>query len=130
VRKKRRLELEATVERVHRLLVQERYDELLSVTAPAVERFPTDPELGLMHATALFWSRPEEAAGQLATAVSLDKNNPWLVVRAANLLLGLGELDAVEAYLDHAESLDGSDEAELVGEIAYLRHKLARASDH
>jgi hypothetical protein len=88
VRKKRRPELDAIVERVHRLLVLERYDEMLAVTAPAVERFPDDPELRLMHGTALFWSRPEEAAWQLATAVSLDKSNARLVVRGAKLLLG------------------------------------------
>jgi predicted Zn-dependent protease len=130
MRKKRRLELQAIVDRVHRLLVLERYDEMLGVTAPAIERFPDDPELWLMHGTALFWSRPEEAAWQLATAVSLDMNNPRLVTRAANLLLSLGEFEAVEDYLDHAETADGSNEADLVGEIALLRHQLSQAREH
>lgn len=80
MRKKRQLERDATVEGLHRLLAQARYDEMLAAPSAAVQRFPSDPEVRLMHGTALSWSRPEEAALELATAVSLDKNNPWLVV--------------------------------------------------
>ena len=72
-------------------------------------------------------SRPEDAASELATAVSLDKSNPWLVVRAANLLFHLGEHDAVRDYVSHAESLPDAN-GDLVAEIAHLRHRLDQES--
>jgi hypothetical protein len=70
------------------------------------------------------FARSANAAWEVATAVSLDRDNPRLVVRAAHLLFALGEREAAESCLDHAESLDDSDAPDLVGSIAYLRHKL------
>jgi hypothetical protein len=63
VRKKRRLQRDATVDGLHRLLVQERYDEMLAATIAAVEQFLGEPEVRLMHGTALFWSRPRKRHG-------------------------------------------------------------------
>ncbi len=60
VRKKRQLERDATVEGLHRLLAQERYDEMLAATSAAVRRFPSEPEVRLMHGTALSGRDPRK----------------------------------------------------------------------
>jgi hypothetical protein len=66
-----------------------------------------------------FWTRPEDAAWELASAVVLDKNNPWIVLRAASLLLHLDERAAVRDYIDHVRQLAG-DDAVLVTELEAL----------
>jgi hypothetical protein len=43
--RKRRHERDDVVERLHRLLARERYDEMLGASAEAVARFPRYPEI-------------------------------------------------------------------------------------
>jgi len=79
--------------------------EFLSFTQAATQRFPKDPELRLMHATALMSVRPDEVAWQAATAVSLAVDDPGYLTRAARLLLYCGEIKAAEAYVERASEL-------------------------
>lgn len=91
-----------TVEWAKVLLLQQRYDEYLEFLEEAVERFPNDPEVRIHYATALISSRPDEVAFQAATAIQLEPDNPWRLVRAASLLFSVEEFDAARDYVGHA----------------------------
>jgi Flp pilus assembly protein TadD len=97
--------LDATIEHAKRLLASRRYDEFLAFTERALARFPNDPEIRLLYATAIMSSRPDEAAWEAATAVSLDKENPNLAFRAAHVLFACGQYDAAETYAAHVRSI-------------------------
>ena len=73
----------------------------------------------LLHGTALVWSKPEEAAWELASAVDLGKSNPWIVARGAPMLLHVGKLPAARSYVEHARQLAGED-AVLAAELAIV----------
>lgn len=59
----------------------------------------------------------------------MNRDDAHFVLRAASLLLGLGELAGVEDYLAHAETLDGADEPPLVSELAALHARLRHATE-
>lgn len=93
------------VERAKRLLLEGRDQEFLEFTEAAVEQLPNDPELRLLYATALLSYRPDEVAWEAATAIKLDPDNPWRLVRAASILFNRGEVDAARSYVARASQL-------------------------
>ena len=123
------------IDRAHRFLREKRDAENLALLEQAAERFPEDPEIRLLLATALVPFRPEEARWQAATAVQLDADNPWRLKRAASLLFHLGEVDAAYSYAARASQLAREDHllevelANLGGRIAARRGQLALAEE-
>lgn len=92
--------------------------------AVAVARFPRDPEVNLLYGVALSFTKPDLAPWQLATAISLDKNQGWRVVIAANMLTSLGQIEAARNYVEHAKTLP-ADEAVRAGLAEVDRRLLA-----
>ncbi len=78
--------------------------------ALAVARFPRDPELNLLYATGLALTKPDGAAAwQIGTAIALDKNDGPRVIRAAAMLMRIGQIEAARNYVDHAKTLPGNE---------------------
>jgi Flp pilus assembly protein TadD len=94
-----------TIERARRFLREGRDAENLEFLESAVARYPQDPEIRLLYATALVPFRPDKAPWQVATAIELDKNDPWRLTRAASLMFHLGELEASRSYAARAAEL-------------------------
>jgi Flp pilus assembly protein TadD len=107
----RRRKIQAATREVETALLAGRDDELLAKSTAAVARFPEDPELALLHATALMVSHPDEAPRAIAAAIALDTNDVGRVVRAASLLVWLGEVEAARNYLRHARMIGLDSEA-------------------
>lgn len=112
------------VERAKRLLLEGRDDEFLAFTEEAVESMPEDPEIRLLYATALLPFRPDNVAWEAATAIKLDPDNPWRLVRAASLLFHRGEIDAARSYVGRAAQLAPSG-FEFAPELAHLGGRIA-----
>jgi len=77
-------------------------ESLLAFTEAAVERFPEDSELHLVHALALVPIRPDDARWETARAVQLNPDDPGLLARAARVMLDLGNLESADAYSSRA----------------------------
>jgi tetratricopeptide (TPR) repeat protein len=77
----------------------------LFLTERAIRRFPEDPEIRYRYAVALLPFRPEDAPSQAARSVALDPDDPGRLVRAASVLLNLGQIEAAQSYLERAEEL-------------------------
>jgi Flp pilus assembly protein TadD len=112
------------VERAKRLLIDKRREDYLEFMETAVDRFPDDPEIRLLYATALLPYAPDRVAVQVATAIQLESNNPWRLTRAASILFHLGELDAARAYVGRAAQFAPAD-FEFGPELAHLGGLLA-----
>jgi Flp pilus assembly protein TadD len=127
------LTAEQVVERARDLLLRRRDRENLAILTNAVERFPEDPEIRLLYATALLPFRPEDAAWEVATAIDLDPDDPGRLTRAASLMFHLDELDAARSYAARATQFAppgfvfGPELANLDGKLAALDgdHQLA-----
>jgi len=87
------------------LLVDGRADDLLSFTQGAVGLFPEDPEIRLIYATALAPQSAERARWEAAQAIQLDTHDPGRLIRAARLMLNLGEVETARAYARRAAQL-------------------------
>jgi Flp pilus assembly protein TadD len=94
------LSLTETIQHAKELLRDERHEENLAFLTEAVERFPKDPEVRLLYGTLLVMFRPEDAAWEIATAISFDTTDPYRLTRAAQMLYVLGEFDAAQDYVD------------------------------
>lgn len=105
----RRRTIEKETEHLRGLLREGRPRELVTAGALAVTRFPSDPELNLLYGTGLALARPESAAWQIAAAISIDTSDGPRVIRAAALLLYLGQLEAARNYVEHAKTLPGDE---------------------
>jgi Flp pilus assembly protein TadD len=101
--------VESAVQHSHMLLIEGRSDELLAFSEGAVELFPLDPELHLMYATALLPHNVEKARWEAARAIQLDTDDPGRLVRAARLMLNLGEVEAARSYAGRAAQFATAD---------------------
>lgn len=119
-----RLTVSEVTERSHRLLKERRDQENLALLEGAVARFPEDPEVRLLYASALVPFRPQDAPAEIEVAVELASEDPWQLKRAASLMYYLSEFTASKTYLTRAAEHAG-DDAVLAGEIANLAAKLA-----
>lgn len=104
-----RLTLDKSIRRAQQLLVEGRDAENLELLESAIKRFPDDPEIRLLYATALVPFRPNEAPWQAATAIQLDPDSPSRLTRAASLMFHLGELEAARSYTARASRLAPQD---------------------
>jgi Flp pilus assembly protein TadD len=118
------LTLAEIVDRAQRLLLESRDTENLEFLEAAITRFPNDPEVRLLFATALIPFRPEEAPWQVARALELDPDDPWRLTRAASIMFNLDELEASRSYVARATKLAPPDFA-LEPELANLGGRLA-----
>lgn len=90
----------------------------------ALKAFPQDAELALSQGIYLMMVDPERAPFQIATAVGLDSTEPWLLAKAAALMLALDEPEAARSYTARAVQFRGTDEA-LPPVLAFLGGRLA-----
>lgn len=102
-----------------------RADENVALLEDGVRRFPAEPELRILLASALLRPRPKEALHQIAEAISLDANDARRVARAAFMLYDLGEIDGARQYVAHAMQTMPPDDAVLEVELAVLGGQLA-----
>lgn len=103
--RKQRKELAATIKRGQELLASQRRQEALDFLGEAVQRFPDDPEIRVLHASILLAVRPSDVAAEAAKAVELGPDDPVILVRAGQLLLGRGEVEAARSCADQAGNL-------------------------
>lgn len=89
-----------------RLLRSGKQRELIAFVEGAIARFPNDAELRMTYATGLWLeSRWEDAQWQVATAVSLNIDDPGLLARAARFMLDVGDPSTAARYADWAARL-------------------------
>ncbi len=118
--------LETSIEQSKRLLVGRRDAENLQLLESTIQRFPDDPEVRLLYATALVPFRPNEAPWQAATAIQLDPDSPSRLTRAASLMFYLGELEAARSYTARASRLAPED-FELEADLTNIAGVIAAA---
>lgn len=94
--RKHRKELAAAIARGRSLLVARQPQELFDFLEQAVQRFPDDAEIRLLYATALLEIRPEDVAPEAAKAVELGPDDPLILVRAGQLLIGKRQLETAQ----------------------------------
>lgn len=102
-----------------------RADENVALLEDGVRRFPTDPELRILLASALLRPHPKEALHQIAEAISLDVDDARRVTRAAFMLYDLGEIDGARQYVAHAMQTMPPDDPVLEVELAVLGGQIA-----
>ena len=95
----------------------------------AVEEFPENPKIRLLYATLLLEFRPDEVATETAKAVELDPDDPAVLVRAANLMIGAAEVEAARAYVTRARELAAPDFV-LMGGLLHYEGVLAAHDGH
>lgn len=90
-RRRRRKELSAAIERGRTLLATRQEQAAIEFLEEAVLQFPDDPELRVLYASILLAVRPNDVAAEAAKAVKLGPDDPVILVRAGQLLLGRGD---------------------------------------
>ena len=103
--RKQRKELAETIKRGQELLASKRRQETLDFLREAVQQFSDDPEIRLLYASILLAFRPEDVAAEAAKAVELGPDDPVILVRAAYLLLGRGEIEAARSHAARTKEL-------------------------
>lgn len=98
-------QLAAAVDRGRRLLVARQDQATFDFLKEAVHEFPADAEIRLLYATSLLAFQPDDVAAEAAKAVELDPDNPRILVRAGNLLLSGGKIEAAKSCADRATEL-------------------------
>lgn len=101
--RKQKKERAAAIQRGRKLLATQQVQEGHTFLQEAVQRFPDDPEIRLLYASILLAIRPSDVAAEAAKAVELGPDDPVILVRAAHLLLGRGEVEAARAHLNRAK---------------------------
>ncbi|MGN6556637.1 MAG: HEAT repeat domain-containing protein [Solirubrobacterales bacterium] len=81
------------------------HHEAFEFLQKAVKEFPDDPEIRLLYATMLLEFEPDEVAAEAAKAIELDPDEPLRLVRAANLMFGVSEVEAARSYATRAREL-------------------------
>jgi tetratricopeptide (TPR) repeat protein len=104
---KRKRELAAAIER-GRTLRTEGGTVAAKFLEDAASRFPDSPEFPLLLATVYLELRPDEVSPQLEKAAELGSSDPAIQVRAGQMLLDGGDIEAARACALRAEqSVDG-----------------------
>jgi Flp pilus assembly protein TadD len=103
--RKHRKELAAAIARGRELRRAGRDEEALEFFNVAIQRFPDDPELRLLHSTILLGIRPDAVAAEAAKAVELAPDDPATLVRAGHVLLSNGNREAAKSCADRANEL-------------------------
>lgn len=104
---KRKRELAAAIER-GRIMRTEGGAEAAEFLKDAAGRFPDSPEFPLLLATVYLELRPDEVTAQLEKAAELGSGDPAIQVRAGQMLLDAGDIEAARACALRAEqSVDG-----------------------
>lgn len=80
-----------------------------------VERFPDDPEIWVLLASASLEVRPAEVASFAARAAELGPDDPAIQVQAGHLLLGRGEIEAARGCAARARRSAGPHFALMAG---------------
>jgi len=101
--RKQKKELSAAIGRGRELRRSGRDQEALEFLEGAIQQFPEDPELRLLHATIL--EQPDTAAAEAAKAAELAPDDPATLVRAGHLLLGCGDREAARDCAARANEL-------------------------
>ena len=70
-----------------------------------VQRFPEDAEIRLLYASTLLAFRPDDADAEVEKAVELGWDDPVILVRAGNQLLGSGEFETARNCAARANEL-------------------------
>jgi Flp pilus assembly protein TadD len=122
--RKQQKELAAAIEQARDLRRLEQDEEARELLEDAIERFPENAELRLLHATILLMIRPDDVAPEAAKAVDLAPDNPAILVRAGHLLLHRGDREAARSCAAQANELVQSDFI-LMGGLDNLNGSLA-----
>jgi predicted Zn-dependent protease len=120
--RKRKRELAAAIKR-GRIMRAEGGAEAAEFLEGAASRFPDSPEFPMLLATVYLELRPDQVTTQLEKAAELGPGDPAIQVRAGQMLLDGGEIEAAQACALRAKpSVDGDFVAAalegLVGRIA------------
>jgi Tfp pilus assembly protein PilF len=83
----------------------EQDEEAREFLEDAIEQFPENAELRLLHATILLTIRPDDVAPEAAKAVELAPDNPAILVRAGHLLLHRGDHEGARSCAARAGEL-------------------------
>lgn len=114
---------------------EERHQENLKYLEGATRLYPDSAELQLSYATALLMFRRDDVASEVVKAVGLAPDDPIILTRAANLMLGEGEPEVARFYTQRARELAGSNFifeggiANLEGNFAAIDKEYERAEE-
>jgi Tfp pilus assembly protein PilF len=104
---KRKRELAAAIER-GRIMRDEGGAKAATFLEDAAVRFPSSAEFPLLLATVYMEVRPDQVAAQLEKAAELGSGDPAIQIRAGQMLLDGGDIEAARACALRAErSVDG-----------------------
>lgn len=78
-------------------------EEAAEFLEDAASRFPQSPEFSLLLATVYLEFRPDEVAAQLGKAAELGSGDPTIQVRAGQMLLDGGDIEAARTCASRAE---------------------------
>lgn len=98
-------ELAATIKRGQELLASQRRQQAVDFLGEAVQRFPDNPEIRVLHASILLAVRPSDVAAEATRAIELGADDPLILVRAGQLLLGRGEVEPARSCAARAKCL-------------------------
>jgi Flp pilus assembly protein TadD len=122
--RKQRRKVAAIVARGREFLRSGPDEEALAFTESAIQQFPDDPEVRLIHATILLGVQPERVGAEAAKAAELGPDNPAILVQAGHLLLSRGDEEAARSCVNRANELVKPDFA-LMGSLDNLTGVLA-----
>lgn len=100
--KKHEWDLQAALEHGTKLFM-ERDAKALGYIEDAARRFPESAEVRLLLASALITNRPEDVQAHALKAAELAADDPVIQVRAGDLLLSEGDLEAARACVARAQ---------------------------
>jgi Tfp pilus assembly protein PilF len=107
-KKRRERNLAATTKRGRELFVEGSEEDALSFLEEAVSRFPADAELRLLYASILLAFRPDEVVAEAMLAANLGRGKMNIQVRAGQILVERGEVDAAKDCLYRVRKASGS----------------------
>lgn len=83
----------------------QREQEAFELLEQAVQRFPEDADIRLLYASSLLAFRPNDVSAEAAKAVELGLDDPMILVRAAHLMLGRGNVENARSSAARAKKL-------------------------
>lgn len=116
--RKQKREPAAAIDRGRKLHVSGHPEETFEFLQKAIRQFPDDPELRLLYATILLVFKPEDVAAEASKAVDLSPHDPLILVRAAHLMLHMGNHEGARSYAARANELAQPDFVRISGLIS------------